>query len=133
MLFSHIRRLALAAPLLTLTAACEMAVVHLAGRASDTWTHTYPLATGGEVRVVNTNGKVEVEGVEGATVEIRAERIARATTDEGARALLPRVVIREDVTPDRVSVETERINGIMIGAGRGRESLSRTDSRPRFQ
>jgi hypothetical protein len=49
------------------------------------------------------------------------------------RALLPRVVIREDVTPDRVSVETEPINGIMIDAGRGRESLSRTDSRPRFQ
>ena len=114
--FSSIRRLALAALLLTLTAACEMAVGPLAGRASDTWTHTYPLASGGEVRVVNTNGKVEVEGVEGATVEIRAERIARATTDEGARALLPRVVIREDVTPDRVSVETERINGIMIGA-----------------
>ena len=110
-----------------------MAVVHLAGRASDTWTHTYPLAVGGEVRVVNTNGKVEVEGVEGATVVIRAERIARATTDEGARALVPRVVIREDVTPDRVSVETEPITGIMIGAGRGRESLSRTDSRPRFQ
>jgi DUF4097 and DUF4098 domain-containing protein YvlB len=29
---------------------------------------------------------------------------------------LPRVIIREDVTPDRVSVQTERTNGIMIGA-----------------
>jgi hypothetical protein len=75
--FSDIRRLALAAPLLVLTAGCEMAVGPLAGRASDTWTHTYPLAVGGEVRVVNTNGKVEVESVEGGTVEIRAERSER--------------------------------------------------------
>ena len=117
MLFSHIRRLALVAPLLALTAGCEMAVGPLVGRASDTWTHTYPLAAGGEVQVVNTNGKVEVEGVEGATVEIRAERIARAPTNEGASELLPRVVIREDVAPDRVSVQTERMHGIMIGAG----------------
>ena len=113
---SHIG-LALAAPLLAVTAACEMAVGPLSGRATDTWTHTYPLATGGEVQVVNTNGKVEIEGVEGAAVEIRAERVARATTNEGARELLSRVVIREDVTPDRVSVRTERMSGIMIGAG----------------
>jgi hypothetical protein len=114
---ARLRRLVLAAPLLALPAACEMAVGPLAGRASDTWTHTYPLAVGGEVQIVNTNGKVEVEGVEGATVEIRAERIARAATNEGARGLLPRIVIKEEVTPDRVSVQTERMPGIMLGAG----------------
>jgi Toastrack DUF4097 len=110
------RRLALAIPLLVLTSACEMAVGPLAGRASDTWTHTYPLAAGGEVEVGGTNGKVEVEGVEGATVEIRAERIARAPTDEGARELLPRIAITEDVRPDRISVQTEPTSGIMIRA-----------------
>ena len=44
------------------------------------------------------------------------QKIARAATDEGARALLPRIVIAEDVTPDRVSIETGRMSGIMIGA-----------------
>ena len=79
-------------------------------------TRSYPLAPGGEIRIDNTNGRIEVEGVEGSTVEVRAEKIARAATDTGARELLPRITIKEDVKPDRVSVETERMNGIMIGA-----------------
>ena len=31
--------------------------------------------------------------------------------------MLPRIAIKEDVTPDRVSVQTERMTGFMIGAG----------------
>jgi DUF4097 and DUF4098 domain-containing protein YvlB len=59
---------------------------------------------------------VDVEGVDGSTVEVRAERIARGATDSAARELLPRIVIKEESKPDRVSLETERMNGIMIGA-----------------
>jgi hypothetical protein len=107
---------ALCFPVALAFAACGMSIGNLTARATDEWTHTYPLAPGGEVRIGNTNGKVDVEGVDGATVEIRAERIARGATEAGARELLPRIVIREDVKPDRISVETERIGGIMIGA-----------------
>jgi hypothetical protein len=88
----------------------------LPGRANEEWTRTYPLGAGGEVRISNTNGKVEIEGVDGSTVEVRAEKIARAATDEGARQLLPHITITEDVKPDRVSLETGRISGLMIGA-----------------
>jgi len=98
-------------------AGCEMSGHVLSAQISDSWTHTYPLAAGGEVEVVNGNGRIEVEGVDGSTVEIRAERIARGTTDQAARDLLPRIAIKEDATPDRVSVETERLRGIWIGAG----------------
>ncbi len=104
-------------PMAVAVGACDMSLGNLAGRASEEWTHTYPLSPGGEVRLVNINGKVEVQGVEGHTVEIVAERIARGATDESARELLPRIKITEDVKPDRVSVETERMGGIMIGAG----------------
>jgi hypothetical protein len=97
-------------------AGCDLHLGSLAGRATDEWTHTYPLTPGGRVRIGNTNGKVEVEGVEGSTVEIRAERIARAVTDTAARELLPRIEIKEDIRPDRVSVETARLSGIMFGA-----------------
>jgi DUF4097 and DUF4098 domain-containing protein YvlB len=89
---------------------------NLAGRATDEWTHTYPLTAGGQVRIGNTNGKIEIEGVDDSTVEIRAERIAKGVTDTAARELLPRIEIKEDVRPDRVSVETARISGIMFGA-----------------
>jgi DUF4097 and DUF4098 domain-containing protein YvlB len=114
------RRFGLAAAALTLVVAmagCEMSVGNLTGRATDEWTHTYPLTSGGELEITNTNGKIDVEGIDGSTVEVRAERIAKAATDTGARELLPRIVIKESVKPDHVSIETERMSGIMIGAG----------------
>ena len=113
-------RISALAPLLfalLLSTACDLAAGHLMGRAVEEWTHTYPLPAGAELRIVNINGKIDVEGVaDSSTVEIRAEKIARAATDVGARELLPRIAIKEDVQPTRVAVETERMNGIMIGA-----------------
>ena len=104
-------------PLAVALAGCEPSLAHLPARATDEWTHTYPLTPGGEVRIVNTNGKVDVEGVDGSTVEVRAERIARGATEAAARELLPRIVIKEDSKPDRITLETGRMSGIMIGAG----------------
>jgi hypothetical protein len=97
-------------------AACDVHLGDLSARATDEWTRSYPLQSGGEVHIVNTNGKIDVEGIDGSTVEVRAERIARGSTDAAARELLPRIVIKESATPERVSLETERISGIMIGA-----------------
>ena len=112
------RRVAvLALPLALGLAGCDLSLGHLSARATDEWTHTYPLTAGGEIRIVNTNGRIDVEGVDGSTVEVRAERIARGATDTAAKELLPRIVIKEDVKPDRVTIETERMSGIMIGAG----------------
>ena len=104
-------------PLALVLAGCDASLAHLTARATDEWTRTYPLSTGGEVRIVNTNGKIEVEGVDGSNVEVRAERIARGASEDAARELLPRIVIKEDIRPDRVSIETERMGGIMIGVG----------------
>jgi Toastrack DUF4097 len=104
-------------PLTVVSGACEMSLGNLMGRATDEWTHTYPLTASGEVRIVNTNGKIEVEGTDGTTLEVRAERIAKGATDAAARELLPRIKIIEDAKPDRVSIETERMGGIMFGAG----------------
>ncbi len=109
-------RMAAAVPLVVALAGCEMSIGNLAGRATDEWTHTYPLAAGGEIEIVNTNGRIDVEGVDGSTVEVQAVRIARAATDAGARELLPRIVIREDAKPDHVTITTERISGFMVGA-----------------
>lgn len=85
-------------------------------RVSETWTHTYPLSKNGEVTIVNANGRIEVEGVDGDTVEVQAEKIARGATEQIARDLLPRIPIDERATPDFVSVETRRLNGFLIGA-----------------
>ena len=104
-------------PLVVILAGCDLSLGNLAAHATDEWTHTYPLTAGGEIRIVNTNGRIDVEGIDGSTVEIKAEKIARGSTDAAARELLPRIVIKEDVKPDRITLETERMSGIMIGAG----------------
>jgi Toastrack DUF4097 len=87
----------------------------LAGRATDDWVRSYPLATGGEVQIGGSSGSVDVQGVDGGTVEVRAERIARAATDEAAREILPRISIKEEVSAGKVLLRTEPLGGIVIG------------------
>jgi ribosome-associated translation inhibitor RaiA len=95
------------------TAAC---VGHLSGRAADEWTHSYPLSAGGEIEIINTNGTIEFQPIDGTTVEVRAERIAKATTDDGARELLPRITISENTNAKHITIKTEGLGGLMIGA-----------------
>jgi hypothetical protein len=94
---------------------CQASLGRLNARASDEWTRTYPLAANGEVQIFNASGRLDVEGVDGAVVEVRAERIARAATETAARELLPRIAFKEDVRPDRVAIETRPLSGILIG------------------
>jgi Toastrack DUF4097 len=107
---------ALLLPAAFVLAGCDLSLGHLTARATDEWARSYPLEAGGEVRIVNTNGKIDIEGTDGSTVEVRAEKIARGATDAAARELLPRISIKEDIKPNRVWLETERMSGIMIGA-----------------
>jgi hypothetical protein len=86
------------------------------GEAHDTWTRTYDISKTGEVSIVNVNGRVEIEGVDGSKVEVQAERVAHGATDQLARELLPKIEINDRSTPDLVHVETGRIAGILIGA-----------------
>jgi hypothetical protein len=83
--------------------------------ASDEWTRSYPLTAGGQVQVVNGTGRIEIRGGSESRVEVRAQRVGRAPTERAARELVPRIEIREDVTPDRVLLQTQGLSGIVIG------------------
>jgi hypothetical protein len=61
----------------------------LTGRASDEWKRSYPISPDGELQIVGANGSVDVQGGSGSTVEVRAERIAHASTDAAAKMYLP--------------------------------------------
>lgn len=87
----------------------------LTGRASDEWTRSYPLSPEGELQIVGGTGSVEIRGGSGSTVDVRAERVARASSDAAAREILPRIAIREDVSPDKIVLQTEGLAGIVIG------------------
>jgi Putative adhesin len=95
---------------------CGLPVGPLRARATDTWTRSYQLSKTGEVSINNVNGRVDIEGVDGSTVDVSAERVARGATDQIAGDLLKRVVISDSSTPDSVSVRTEKVDGILIGA-----------------
>lgn len=93
-------------------AACDISVGDsgfsvgvLSGKATDTWTRTYPM-TGGAVEIANVNGLIDVsEG--GTAVEVRAERTAKAASDEAAKELLGRIEMKEEVSGTRVRIEAK--------------------------
>lgn len=95
---------------------CGFPVGPMGMRATETWTHTYPLNKTGEVTIVNANGRIEVEGADSTSVEVQAEKIASGATEQIAQDLLPRIPIEEHASPDFVSIETRRMNGFLIGA-----------------
>jgi hypothetical protein len=82
---------------------------------TEPWNKTYPLSEGGEVQIVGGQGFVEVIGGPGNTVEVRAERIAKAATEATAKDVAPRIAIREDIAPDKIVLTSEGLSGIVIG------------------
>jgi Putative adhesin len=81
--------------------------IGLAGQSADTWTRSYTVTPGGRFEVVNVNGLVQVEPGSGAAIEVRAERRAKASSDETAKDLLGKVEMREDVQADAVRLEAK--------------------------
>jgi len=76
-----------------------------AGKAQDEWTRSYPLSASGRLEIINVNGKITAESTDGSAVEIRAERSAKAASDESAKELLGKLEMREEVGENRVRVE----------------------------
>lgn len=115
--------LALALPF---AAACDI-VGGFAGneRASEPWTKTYQLAPGGQLEITNVNGKIALTGSDGNTVEVNAEKVGRGNTPEAAREALKRIEIVEQVSPERIRLETklQRAAGFNMGGGEVRYTV----------
>jgi hypothetical protein len=77
------------------------------GKAQDEWTRTYTLAAGGQLEIANINGVINASPATGPQVEVRAERIAKASSDEAARELLKKIEIAETTSAERVRLETK--------------------------
>ena len=80
----------------------------LHGRATQEWNRQYPLAAGGRVEVVNSNGHTEVGVGKAGGVEVIAVLSARAMTDERAKELLSDARIEESLTPEHIKLTTVR-------------------------
>jgi hypothetical protein len=75
------------------------------GKAQDTWTRTYTIAAQGRIELINVNGRIDAEASDGNAVELTGTRTAKAMTDEGAKDMLQKIEIREEVGESRVRVE----------------------------
>jgi DUF4097 and DUF4098 domain-containing protein YvlB len=92
--------------------ACDVVVntMHGGGReqAERTWTRSYTLDPGGaEVDIINVNGAIKVEGVEGSTLEVTAVITARGATPEDAKSTLDKVEMAEQATAKSVRVQAK--------------------------
>lgn len=95
------------------TAACNVQVGQdggfsfdvASGRAQDTWTRSYSLEGSGRLELINVNGRIIAEPSSGAAVELSAERIAKASSDDAAKDLLGKVEMREEVGPSQARIE----------------------------
>ena len=82
-----------------------------AGKAQDEWKRTYTLPENGHLEISNVNGVINASPAEGREIEVRAERIAKASNDEAAQQLLKKIEIAETATADRVRLETKAPKG----------------------
>ncbi|HKE88652.1 MAG TPA: DUF4097 family beta strand repeat-containing protein [Vicinamibacterales bacterium] len=84
------------------------------GNAADEWKRTYHVTPGGLVDVQNVSGLLIAEPAGGPDVEVVATREVRASSDAAAREVLQKAEMIEQVSPDRVSIEsrTNQENGL---------------------
>ena len=83
------------------------------GKAQDTWTRTYTLPDKGRLELINVNGRITAEPATDGKVSVEGRRTAKGSTDEAAKENLAKMEIREEVSGDRVRVESRppRLSG----------------------
>ena len=101
------RALVMSAALLAVpfSAGCDLAMAR--EQATAEWTKSYPLAAGGRLEIDNVNGRIDVQGWDGATVDVRAERLGKGATPEEAKRMLDRIQIVEEVSGSRIRLQTK--------------------------
>jgi len=95
--------LALALPVVT-GAACNLQI-STDVEAKDQWTRSYPISESGALSIVTGNGRVVIETADIKTIEVWAERIVKAGTEEAANEQLKTIDMHEEVSADRVSID----------------------------
>lgn len=95
------------------TANGEFSMDIATGKAEDTWSRTYKVADKGRFELINVNGRITAEPTDGAEVVVEGKRTTKARSDEGAKDLLSKLEIREEVGDATVRVESRppRLSG----------------------
>jgi DUF4097 and DUF4098 domain-containing protein YvlB len=82
--------------------------------ARDTWERHYTLSQRGTLEISNTNGVIRVEPGEGDKIDVTADRIVRAPTDQAAKEALAAFEIHESIAPDHVALDSSNQPGLNL-------------------
>ena len=96
---------------LALTAGCDIALSGAREEATETITKSYPISAGGTLDIATVNGRIDVVPGTASTVELKAVKIARSATKDGAAELLKKYALKEEIGPDLVKVRLEKPSG----------------------
>jgi DUF4097 and DUF4098 domain-containing protein YvlB len=102
-------------PLLALAAGCNLQI-GTGIEASEAWNRTYEVSPGATLDVRETNGQIRIEAADGNQIEVQATRIAKASTEEAAKAALKELTISETATAGRVELDST-MPGLQLGIG----------------
>lgn len=85
--------------------------------AKDEWSRSYPITADGTLSISTSNGTIAVEATDGDTIEITAFRTVKAGTEDAANEQLKLLEMKEEVTADRVSIDSTS-RGLTINVSR---------------
>jgi len=92
-------------------AACDVMVNTMHGgraQAERTWTQTSTLAgRDATVEIVNVSGSIDIEAVDGTTLDVKARVSARGATEDDARQILDKVEINQEASASRVRLQAK--------------------------
>jgi DUF4097 and DUF4098 domain-containing protein YvlB len=89
--------------------ACHLEISNQAESRSP-WTRTYTVNASATFDLRNTNGKIRIEAVDGDQISVSADRIAKAGTDDEAKAAAEGMEIKETASADLVALDARQSN-----------------------
>jgi len=106
---------ALLLPLGLLSGGCDMMIAGPRAQVSVQWDKTYEVAADATLEIRNTNGRIDVRTHAAPTITVKAQRTARAVSEQGARELLARTSLEASASTTRVTLVTPRNSGLAMG------------------
>jgi hypothetical protein len=74
--------------------------------AKSAWSRTYKVSGGATLEIREPNGRITIEATDGSEIQVSATRVAKAPTEEAAKAAAEKVQINEKVSDDRVELDS---------------------------
>jgi DUF4097 and DUF4098 domain-containing protein YvlB len=104
--------------ILAASTGCDVITADLKHTETSEWRKTFEIAPDGRVEISNVNGKITVEPSTGrGVVEVVAIKSAKGATAESAKEALGRIEIRDESSPQSVTISTKlaRTGGMFHG------------------